>query len=396
MNTISPNKSWTISLDTLKQLIKDLPPDEIARLPVEKLPDNIPDDLAEEGPYYSRNAIEGLIMAANSYHLSLRIRLQEMLGEDGNAALDKAKHAGATANARIFRNKLLELIALRQEIARGERPSDLTPISTNIKRMNDLLIDVRTEQIESIRAREKLLERMPEEPRLQPIVRQAIARLDKAVNSINQLLGQFFTLRLQLMRLEMTRRRAVVESLQEKREAIRLELQKVTKQLQNTGGSFLQRTLNRRKIQADQSEFQKRITLLAADLKNAEIPISEIDLTAWLDAIVDASLHPQARDFVSELLSQARTSLYYLLNQYCIAQEHSARQIASNPFLQVDPKNAIRYVLKSEEFILIYFSRKREQATAWLSNAALIRMEDLDALEKDLVQALRRSVRLMA
>lgn len=394
MSTTSQRGTPPITLDVLRKLVQDLPPAEISRLPVDKLPDNIPEDLVEEAPYYSRNALEGLIMEANAYHLSLRVRLQESIGDDAIVALDKSRHAGATANIRVFRNKLLELISLRQDIARGERRADFVLLAANIKRMNDLLIDVRAELIETIRARELLRERMPRDEHLQPSVRQAGERLDQAINGINQLLGQFFTLRLQLTRLEMSRKRTLVESLQEKRETIRLELQQLSKELQSTGG-LLQRTLHRRKTQEQQSGLQTRIIHLAAELKSADVPISETDLTNWLDTIVDASLHPQAREFVRELLSQARTALYYLLNQYCMMQEHSARQIASNPFLQVDPQGAIRYVLKSEEFILLYFARKREQATAWLSNAALIRMEDLDELEKDLVHALRRSARLI-
>lgn len=394
MSATPERDSPQITLEMLRKMVQDLPPTEIARLPVDKLPDHIPEDLVEEAPYYSRNALEGLIMEANAYHLSLRVRLQESIGDAAITALDKSRYAGATANIRVFRNKLLELISLRQDIARGERRADFTLLGNNIKRMNDLLIDVRAELIDSHRARELLRERMPRDEQLQPPVRKAIARLEQAINGINQLLGQFFTLRLQLARLEMSRKRSLVESLQEKRETIRLELQQLSKELQSTGG-LLQRTLQRRKTQEQQSELQTRIIQLAAELKSADVPISETDLTNWLDTIVDASLHPQAREFVRELLSQARTSLYYLLNQYCMMQEHSARQIASNPFLQVDPQGAIRYVLKSEEFILMYFARKREQATAWLSNAALIRMEDLDELEKDLVQALRKSARLL-
>ncbi|WP_455380496.1 hypothetical protein [Acidihalobacter prosperus] len=394
MSTTPQTNKQSITLAMLRKLIQDLPPAKLARLPVDRLPDHIPEDLVEEAPFYSRNALEGLIMEANAYHLSLRMRLQQAIGDEGINALDSSHHAGTTANIRVFRNKLLELISLRQDIARGDRRPDFSLLAANIKRMNDLLIDVRTEQLDSIRSRDLLRKLTPREEVLQKPVDHAIKRLSQAINSTNQLLGQFFTLRLQLARLEMSRKRTQVESLQEKRETIRLEMQKLSKELQSTTG-FLQRTLHRRQTQAQQNKIQTRIIHLASELKNADVPISETDLTLWLDTIVDASLHPQAREFVRELLSQARTALYYLLNQYCMMQEYSAKQIASNPFLQIDPQGAIRYVLKSEEFILLYFARKREQATAWLSNAAQIRMEDLDELEKDLVQALRKSARLI-
>ncbi len=382
-----------ISLTALRKLIRELPAEELAKLPVDKLPDNIPEEIVEEAPFYSRGVVEGLIMEANAYHLSLRMRLQRVVGDEVIAAIDHAHHAGATANVRVFRSKLLELIALRQNAARGEGTTDLTQYGAHVKRLNDLLIDVRTEQAGTLRMRQILDGGMPDDPILRPTVERARAQLTRAVNDVDQLLGQFFTVRLQLARQEMSRKRTQIEAMHQKRETIRLQLQELNRELQNNAGLF-SRTMRRRQHKEQKEHTQANIARLVTDMKTAEVAISETDLTNWLDAVVDASLHRQAREYVRDLLTKSRTLLYSLLSHYCISQEDAARQIATNPFLQVDPQTAIRYVLKSEEFILKYFARKREQASAWLSSAAQIRMEDLDSLERDLIHELRRSSRL--
>lgn len=383
-----------ITLAALRELISKLQPEELAKLPVEKLPENIPEDVVEEAPFYSRSAVESLIMASNAYHLSVRMRLKDTLGNDVLEAVDHAHHAGTTATVRVFRNKLLELIARRQDAARGEGSADLNQYTAHVKRLNDLLIDVRTEQSSTLRMIKILSTNVPEDPALRQAIERAQSKLMRAVNDVDQLLGQFFTVRLQLVRQEMSRKRTEIEAMHEKRETIRLRLIELNRQLQENSGGLLSRTLNRRHRKEEKENVQANIIRLATDLKTSEVAISETDLAGWLDAVVDASLHLQAREYVRELLGQSRTLLYSLLNSYCIFQEDSARQIASNPFLQVDPQNAIRYVLKSEEFILKYFARKREQASAWLSDAAQIRIEDLDALERDLIHELRRSTRL--
>ncbi len=384
----------SISLEMLHKLIRELPAEAIKSLPVEKLPDNIPADIADEAPFYSRNAVETLIMEANAYQLSMRMRLQRDLGEEIITAIDQSHQAGQTANVRVFRSKVMELIAARQKAARGEGKLNIRQLSSQIKRLSDLLIDVRMEQGKDRRMLVLLEENTPSEARLLPPVLEAKNRLKQAINELDRLLGHFFTVRLQLARQEMRLKRKHVESMLEKRETLRLQLQELNRDLQNLSAQgLLARTFHRKQHSEQKERIKGQITRLVTDIKTTEVVISETELTAWLDAVVDASLHPQTRQFLRELLTQSRTALYSLLNHYCMSQEDAARQIAANPFIQVNPKDAIQFMLKSEEFILKYFARKREQASAWLSQIAQDRIDELGSLERELVQELRRTSR---
>jgi hypothetical protein len=52
-------------------------------------------------------------------------------------------------------------------------------------------------------------------------------------------------------------------------------------------------------------------------------------------------------------------------------------------------------MLMSEQFILDYFSKKRNENTAWISDVAQVKIEDLDLLERDILAELKRSSRFM-
>ena len=56
-----------------------------------------------------------------------------------------------------------------------------------------------------------------------------------------------------------------------------------------------------------------------------------------------------------------------------------------------DPEKAIKFVLMSEQFILNYFTKKKNTATAWLSGAAESKIAELDQLQKDILTELRKA-----
>ena len=383
-----------IDLDRLRSLLHELTPTQIRQLPVEKLPDRIPEDIVAQAPFPVRGAVEALILEANAYHLSLRGRLQQALGEEGMAALDQAHHAGDTANVRIFRSKLIELHQARQRQVRDGGEPDLVPFAAQIKRLGDLLIDVRSEQVATRRLRRHLKTVLPAEAALRKPILRALEKLEQADAGMERLLGHFYALRLQLARQEMLGKRRQMEAMAEKRAQLLTRLEALQQERAVlVPKNALSRLLQRRRNDQARHAVEERILGCVTALKMTEVAVLEDDLMAWLDAVVDASLHPHTRERLRVLLTKARAMLFILLNAYCQSQEEGARQIAANPFIQVEPGQAIQYLIKSEEFILRYFARKREQASAWMSRAAENRMGELDALEQQLIQELRRSAR---
>lgn len=389
--SVAMQRRPAIPMAVFRKMVDSLSPEELSRLPPEKLPDNIPPDFIDEVPLHSRGAVENLILAANAYHLQQRLRIQEDHGEEVLAALDRAKRTGDIANVKIFRQKLEDLDKLHRQWRRREDPDSLNVLTNKVKSLNGLLMDVRAEAAETVESVHLLSEKQPSEDLLEVFV-QATDRLRRHTEDIERLLARYYLIRIAVTQHEMQAKARQVSLLDQQARNIAEQIEDLRQELERSQAIW-RRAVSRGKSNQDGERLQQRISELVADQRAREVSISETDLTLWLDAIVDASLHPFTRKKVSRNISEARMALYTLLNRYCLQQEQSAMQIARNPFLQVDPAQAIRFMLMSEEFILSYFARKRNQNTAWISDVAQVKMEDLDNLERDILSELKRSSR---
>ena len=381
-----------IPLEVFRKMIETLPPEELAKLPPEKLPENIPVELVEEAPIYSRSALESLILAANSYHLQKRLDLQERYGEEVLAALDRTKTLYNTATLRVFRNKLSDMqkIRARWHQSHDEKKRDL--LIDSVRHMQGQVLDVRAENASITQAIRLLQGTRPQQAQDREIFANAIAELKKGSEFIEHKLAEFFLLRLEVLNVEMQMRYREVLAFEEEAAILDQEIESLRQKLERSQ-TIWKRTFQRSKSNHEMEELQSLIASLVAEKQNKEAAVSENDLTLWLDTIVDASVHPFTRDRIDKVIGNARRALFYLLTKYCQLQEASAMQIARNPFLQVDAKAAIRYLLMSEQFILDYFAKRKSRNAAWISDAAQVKMEDLERLEQDILNELKKSSR---
>ena len=197
-------------------------------------------------------------------------------------------------------------------------------------------------------------------------------------------------MRLKVLARAIHQKRKLIETREETVQIKQQELDVLHEDLQEKQGLW-KRAMKRKQTADETKELQQRIHELVNEIKASEVVIAESDLMLWLDAIVEASLDDGAKQRITKSLRQARISLYYLLSKFCESQEASALQIAQNPFLQVNPEKAIKFVLMSEQFILDYFTKKKNTATAWLSGAAETKIAELDQLQKSILSELKRA-----
>ncbi|MCG5514453.1 hypothetical protein [Ectothiorhodospira shaposhnikovii] len=380
-----------IPMEVFRKLVTSLSPEELARLPPEKLPENIPLDLVEEAPLYSRRALESLILAANAHHLERRLDLQARYGDEVMAALDKSRLTGNTANVKIFHYKLEDLERLHGRWQADQEPILLDRLGHAIRALNALLLDVRAENSDASMAAQ-LLRHQSADGEHAETIRQAIVKLHQHSERIENLLSRYFRVRLDIVQHEMHDKLQQVSRLDHQAETLRQQIEHLRTELEQTQ-TLWRRTVKKNQTNHQAEHLQSRISALVAEQRAREVSISENQLTLWLDALVDAALHPRTRNNLPIGQSDARMALYALLNRYCQQQESSAMQIARNPFLQVDPAQAIRFMLLSEQFILDYFSKKRNETTAWISDVAQVRSEDLDGLERMILGELKKSSR---
>ncbi|WP_200176841.1 hypothetical protein [Ectothiorhodospira shaposhnikovii] len=378
-------------MGVFKKLVSALSPEELSRLPPEKLPENIPLDLVEDAPLYSRRALEDLILAANAFHLEARLAIQDHYGDEVMTALDKSKVVGNTANVKIFHNKLQDLETVHDQWREKENQALLERLGNGIRTLNALLLDVRAENSDTSLAA-KLLRAQSAELEHEGMFQQAISRLYRHSERIEGLLARFFRVRLDIVQHEMHGKLQQINSLDQQSEVLRQQIEHLRGELEETQ-TLWRRTIKKTQTNHQAEHLQARISALVTEQRAREVSISETQLTLWLDALVDTALHPRTRQTMPAQQSEARMALYALLNRYCQQQENSAMQIARNPFLQVDPAQAIRFMLLSEQFILDYFSKKRNETTAWISDVAQVRSDDLDGLERMILSELKRSSR---
>lgn len=379
-----------LSLQQFIKLLQTLPPARISELPIERLPSNIPADISEKIPMASRSAVDDLIMAANSFHLKRRMRDQEAYGDQVVTALDKAKTTSGSANLRVFKNKILLLVDILQAAQKGSKKIGNDTFVTHITSINNLLIDVRSETISLHESLETLTKTKPVNTDDKKRIASAINMLRKQSMSVSKILSEYYVLRLKVLARAIHQKRRLIESREETMQIKQQQLDALQADMQDQQ-SLWKRTMKRKKTIDETKEIQQQIYELINEIKASEVVIAESDLILWLDAIVEASLDSDSKQRVIESLRSARISLYYLLNKFCTAQEASALQIAQNPFIQVDPEKAIKFVLMSEQFILNYFTKKKNTATAWLSGAAESKIAELDQLQKDILTELRKA-----
>jgi len=384
----------TLSLKQFLKLLQTLPASRISELHIEQLPNNIPADISEKVPIASRSAVDDLIMEANSFHLKRRMRDQETYGDQVVGALDKARTTSGSANLRVFKNKILVLVDMLQAAQKGSKKVSNATFVKHIGAINNLLIDVRSETIQ-LHENLAILEKTKsvnedDEERLS----NSIQLLQKQTTSVGKILSEYYILRLKVLARAIHQKRKLIETREETTRDKQEKLDILREQL-HEAQTLWKRTMKRKQTKDETKEIQQEIYDLVNQIKAGEVVIAEDDLILWLDAIVEATLNDESKQRVSNSLRQARISLYYLLNKFCAAQEASALQIAQNPFIQVDPEKAIKFVLLSEQFILNYFTKKKNTATAWLSGAAESKIAELDQLQKDILVELRRASKTM-
>jgi hypothetical protein len=379
-----------ISLEEFRKMIATLPAEKLATIPPEKLPEDIPMSIISEAPLFVQPVVETLLLERNSYALRTRQIIKEGFGTEGLDALDVAKRTGEKANLRVFATKLLELKQLRQ---RGERMKAREAdklLSNYLRNIDKLLPDILTEHNQIIKGIRALKKPIKLSPYLNATIEQSLSRLEEQREMIDKFLADYYSEKISVAHVIMQRRLQTMDEQESEQtqmaaqvEEMRSELVKLQKRMRLPFG---------KKRNIEESDLlRKQITQLTAEMKVRKIPVDEAELTLWLDALVESSMNPDALERARMASHMAKKNLLNLLQRYCEQQESSARQVARNPFVQVEPRKVIEYTLKSEQFILNYFQQKRIESTSQLSLAAEIKIDELNQIEKELLQELKKS-----
>lgn len=374
------------------ELVKELDISDLAKIPITLIPPDLDVKTLEQFPQSTRQVIENLLFEANVNDLSTKISLQNKYGNEFIETINYALQLPLKGSWIILEQKLHDLISISKPIlAKQEGGSSLGgTIKSLIKRCNDLIIDIRIEQV-TLKNAENSISNVSIEDQSLPIISASKTKIKKQSILIENHLAQFFAYRLKLYLVEMSYFYKLVDRSAETRSTLKKEIETYTDNQKKEKWSIFQKIFKKNKYKEKQYENQKKIQTMVNEYKVYAVEISENDLMSWLDAIVDISLFYRQEEADKQLLPKSRALLFSLLQFYCESQETGAKQIATNPFLIIDAESAVNYLIKSEEFILKYFAMKKGQSSAWMSKLAEGRIDELNLLEKELLQELKKT-----
>lgn len=377
-----------IPIEIFRKMIGSLSPAELRALPPEKLPMHIPEDVIESAPYELQKILEDLVFSAEAHQMNERMEIESRFGIAAVDAVELSRQGGSSTLNRMFKGRIEKLQLLHTRWEASESQEDLRSLIDNIHQLDDLLPLVRDDGSSITRSCAVLQDLIPRSEEFQATFAEARQALVSYLHVIDECLGEYFVVRLMVMGVELQRTASHVEGMDSESEQIDKDTRMIQRSIQNI--------INVQKVPESKvgshpeiQNLQNQLTELQRQKESTDVLISEKDLIEWLDLIVDASLSPTSQEKLDGRTKDMRMALFQLLVRYCKSQEDAARQVANNPFSQSDPEQTIRFMLKSEEFVLDYFANKRRNLTEWLGEAAQKKMDSLGDIEASMLTTMK-------
>jgi len=380
--------SQRLNLEEFTAMVQELSPAEIAKLPSDIMPETIPTQLIRNSPAPMRAVLEKIAFAASQSELRAVQRMDQALGATVLQAMDKARGYEADIAIARLQHRMQDLKPTLERW-RSEKISHHS-MAQSMLTLREEVRELQAERARQARAEAVLNQALEKSSGFTDRLRQAIDGIRSVSNKVDQSLGDYMVLQLEVSSADMAEKRTQISEADKVRAALFEELAQLEEQVKSPS-SWMVRLMpwNSRK----KEEFlRQQISDLYQRVMSEEWVMAESQLIRWLDVIVDASLYGNVNAGQNHLRS-ARLNLFFLLNAFCEQQEAAAKKIARNPFVQADPKQAIEYMLISERFILDYFAKKRAEVIEWLGNAADTRLKTLEGLEANLVVEMKRNLR---
>mgnify|MGYP000860884312 CR=1 FL=1 len=380
--------SQRLNLEEFTSMVRELSAAELAKLPLDILPETIPTQLIRNAPAPTRAVLEKMAFAASQAELRAVQRMDQTLGATVLQAMDKARGYEADIAIARLQHRMRDLQPTLERW-RAEKISHHS-MAQSMLTLREEVRELQAERARQARAEVVLIQALGNPGGFADRLRKALDGVRAVSDKVDRSLGEYLVLQLEVSSADMAEKRTQISEADKIRAALFEELAHLEAQVKSPS-TWMSRLLpwNSRK---KEDFLRQQISDLYQRVMNEEWVMAESQLIRWLDVIVDASLYGSTESGQNHLRN-ARLNLFFLLNAFCEQQEAAAKKIARNPFVQADPKQAIEYMLISERFILDYFAKKRAEVIEWLGNAADTRLKSLESLETNLIGEMKRNLR---
>jgi chromosome segregation ATPase len=382
----------------LAKLARTLSPHELSRLDIDKLPAHIPPEMLRGAPQKNREVLHDMLVELEAKRTHEHVEDLHCFGKEIATAFQKAESARAPAKGNVLGERLRELAGQLHSWRKSRQArngTNLQKLHDKIDEVGENVIELRDEVADFNQAEYILKHKASKAGAARARISDAIMRLREKTSPAKCRLSQYYSLRLSICYQEMKDLRAAIERSYQEQSDLDAHIESLREELE-AKQSIWRKAIRKYRSGDDYTEIQNQITCLVAEKRACEVIVPEEKLQRWLDSIVDASLDTTSNTLSKNLLPAARAQLYWLLTQYCYQQENSAKQIARSPFVQVNAEDAIQFLLLSEQFLLDYFMRRRNENLFWFSSAVEERRDALDGMLNDLMRELKHNLKAFA
>jgi len=374
---------------TFRRLVGKLTAEQIRGFPPELVPESIPMEILDtvEDPA-RRAALEELMWLRSAESVQRSTSARAELDSAVCNALERAEAARDPGTAELDRITRTLMGNWRAQAAENDWLDDRTQ---QLEQGRTLAAELVQEAAALAQAVDVLDRPFVGRERFAERVSNARLTAKQVLSRMQASLGRFQLLEMDIAHGDMKFRHWQCETnlarLRELDEQIRLVRDKLDRQ-----NRLSARLLRPRVARRQREILAERLQTLTRQRDELEFPISENELLHWLDVLTDASLLVSEEQWQSKA-HRTRLLLYRLLNVYCLQQETAAHGLARNPYSGINAREAIEYYLGSEQFMLRYFSRKRQDVTLWLAGAAEDKLAALERVRDAIMSDYRRTAR---
>lgn len=375
-----------IPLSVFKKMLHTLSIEELKKLPPQNLPREVPNDILRDLDDERREVVDDLMFEVNSHHIEMRLELEKQFGDDVLPALEQADKPFSEVVRPSFVTQVQEYVEL---VERHTKRSDSALIE-DINRLGSVLIP-QAKSLAQLRHKisehkKALIERFSLLKKGKAQFEESIEQLKKQEQLLDVWLGKLFGAKLEKIKCELQKYQDTLQKNKALAGDLDAQIESAKKRI-----NVSIKAMGLKPSEVNTHHF---IQSLRADINELEarrgtqkLLVPESALIELLDGFVDASLSPVSYHEFAVKLKDTKKVLFELIQLYCGEQSKAIDEVIGNQFSMASQAGASDYSLKTEHFILEYFTRK----TAKLSGNKA-RPEQLDALseiEEELLSLIR-------
>lgn len=386
-----------ITVKEFLNLLATISPQDLATIDINMLPETLPEDLIDNAPQALRDTLEDIVFELNTREINLRMEIEQAFGADIAEAYATASDHNESPVHRHFDTQVNQLISLHQRWEQQQDQALAQQLLPAIRKLDKLVPDYRADSRSYwdayLTLKQALVKAAGQDEQVARF-EQSIQYLKQRLGLIEFTLGRYFYLRLSIIGREMQRLERRVKHSDQQVSALDNDIDVLSRQIKHAvSQSSLTDTARKDMIH----HIKQQISQLQEEKQQQEVMVLESDLTGWLDVLIDSAVTPvkfaadQAQANLKVMTSKTQKSLFHLLQRYCQQQEQGAERVSKSLFAQVDPESTVKFMLHSEQFIVDYFARKKDETIECFGAMSKNKLVSLKDLEKNLLAQLQET-----